>query len=486
MRKTIVLIVFAVAFLASKGLSAQNAVALFSYSIFNNPMETPYVETYISFNAWHFKFVPTKDDKYQATIEMTVVANRNDSMVYAKRYNLQSPTSSTAENNMFSFLDVRRFALPNGIYDLQITMKDKNADTDPIEINQELVIYFPAEEPSLSSLQIVASAKPTVQENMISRNGYDFEPYVDNYVPKDIDLLNFYYEMYNVTKEIKENDTFLSVAYIEIEETGRKLTSTMRGKRLVSQPVISDYTTLDISQVPSANCNLVVELRNRNNETFAIKKYPFQRSKPNVQVSTDDLFAYEGTFVTDMSEKELDYYITTLYATASEKEKDFIYNEIKTASLEEKRAFFYKFWLSRSENPKNEWFKYRKLVEYANKNFSIGKVQGYMSDRGRVYLQYGPPKYVLDEKNKVSTRNFQSIGHIHYLPYQMWFYDYIPGDNPKRAFVFFDELRTGNYYLLHSNAKGEVQDMYWERRLSGNQLEENVQAEAGVQFERGY
>ena len=430
MKKAILMVLFAM-LLGVGNLQAQNAMALFSYSTFNDPNGTPYIETYVSFNAWHFKFIPTAGSKYQATIEMTVIATRDDSIVYAKRYNLQSPAIDNPENNMFSFLDVLRFAIPNGIYNLQIVMKDKNGDTDPVEINQNVTVYYPADKPSLSTLQIIASAKPTKQESMISRNGYDMEPYVDSYIPKEIDLLNFYYEIYNVQKEISE-------------------------------------------------------LRNRHNETFGVKKYTFQRSNPNVQLSTDDMFVFGGTFVTNIDEKDLNYYIQTLYPTASAKEKDFIFNEAASASLEEKQAFFYKFWLARSTDPKSEWFKYRKWVEYVDKHFSKGNVRGYQSDRGRVYLQYGPPTYVLDEKNKVSTRNFQNIGHIHYLPYQMWFYEYIPGDNPKRAFVFFDQFRSGNYYLLHSNAKGEVQDMFWERRLSGNQLEENMQAEAGVQFERGY
>ena len=67
MKKIILSVIFAV-LLCAGNLQAQNAMALFSYSTFNNPAESPYVETYISFNAWHFKFIPTNDGKYQATI----------------------------------------------------------------------------------------------------------------------------------------------------------------------------------------------------------------------------------------------------------------------------------------------------------------------------------------------------------------------------------------------------------------------------------
>ena len=279
MKKAILMVIFAM-LLGVGNLQAQNAMALFSYSTFNDPNGTPYIETYVSFNAWHFKFIPAAEGKYQATIEMTVIATRDDSIVYAKRYNLQSPAIDNPENNMFSFLDVLRFAIPNGIYNLQIVMKDKNGDTDPVEINQNVTVYYPTDKPSLSTLQIIASAKPTKQESMISRNGYDMEPYVDSYIPKEIDLLNFYYEIYNVQKEISENDTFLTVAYIEVEETGKRLNFTLKGERTVSKPIISKYSTLDISQLPSGNYNLVVELRNRHNETFGVKRYTFQRSTP--------------------------------------------------------------------------------------------------------------------------------------------------------------------------------------------------------------
>ena len=62
----------------------------------------------------------------------------------------------------------------------------------------------------------------------------------------------------------------------------------------------------------------------------------------------------------------------------------------------------------------------------------------------------------------------------------------MPTDSPNRVFLFWDEFRSGYYRLLNSNAKGEVQEAMWERRLSQQQLPENVQGEVGDPFERGY
>ena len=135
-----------------------------------------------------------------------------------------------------------------------------------------------------------------------------------------------------------------------------------------------------------------------------------------------------------------------------------------------------------------------------------------MTDRGRVYLQYGPPDFVRDEKNYVSANRIgsnneqapvtmqlgnsqqdgspmyhgTSQGHVFYLPYQLWRYNKLATDDPNRVFLFWDEHRSGYYTLLNSNARGEVQDPGWERRLCRQQLNEGVVGEVGEQFNRGY
>ena len=77
-------------------------------------------------------------------------------------------------------------------------------------------------------------------------------------------------------------------------------------------------------------------------------------------------------------------------------------------------------------------------------------------------------------------------GQIFYLPYQLWRYNKLDRDEANRVFIFWDEFRNGFYRLLISNARGELQDPMWERRLSQQQLGEDVVGEVGEQFKRGY
>ena len=161
-------------------------------------------------------------------------------------------------------------------------------------------------------------------------------------------------------------------------------------------------------------------------------------------------------------------------------------------------------------NPEVEWLKYKERIDYVQATFTYMRTPGIHTDRGRVYLQYGPPDYVRDEKNFVSVRRLEkthsgtpvqmrqtgedasnqfeteSQGHVYYLPYQIWRYNKLPMDDNTRVFLFWDEHRSGSYRLLNSNARGEVQDPGWERRLCRNQLGDNVVGEVGEQFQRGY
>ena len=56
------------------------------------------------------------------------------------------------------------------------------------------------------------------------------------------------------------------------------------------------------------------------------------------------------------------------------------------------QQYIYAYWENRNPaNPKVAWAAYMKEVRKVNKIYPCGGQPGYMSDRGRVYLQYGAP-----------------------------------------------------------------------------------------------
>ena len=89
--------------------------ALFSYSTFYLPTEEqPYVETYLLFDAGGLVFSETEVGRYRATVEVTMVYKSGDEIIYAKKYDLNSPTTASRDDNRFSFLDLQRVGLIGG------------------------------------------------------------------------------------------------------------------------------------------------------------------------------------------------------------------------------------------------------------------------------------------------------------------------------------------------------------------------------------
>lgn len=481
--------------------SSKHISALFGYSTFYLPTENrPYVETYLSYDAWSLNFVK-KDNQYQATIETILQIKSGDSTIFLKKYYLNSPTIKSIDETNFSFLDLQRFALNKGIYDLKLTIKDINNSEPATVVEDKLIIYYEHKKPAMSTVQLMATATKTTKENAFSRMGYDMQPYINDYVPEQIDRLNFYYEVYNIDQEVGFNP-IITYAYIEEQETGHRTANIMNVTKHKSSEKIPVFTTLDISTLPSGNYNLVVEVHNKYNQNLLYKKVAFFRSNPGITTESN-LDMYATTFAGQiMDENLLNYYLDALYPIASELEKTVIKDMIKGPGLAEKQAFFYKFWTQRDMlSPETKWEEYKGYLEHVDKVFSYPKVPGYKTDRGRVYLQYGPPDFVRDEKNfvgalrlghgtalseQMSGVGHQSQGHVYYLPYQLWRYNKLTTDDPNRVFLFWDEFRNGVYQLLNSNARGEVQDPLWERRLCKQQLNENVKGEVGEQFDRGY
>ena len=484
--------------------------AVFAYSTFYaQTADMPYVETYLSFDAWTMQFVQMDNGSYRATAEVLTVLKQSDSVCYVKKYDLNSPTVASLDELNFNFLDVQRFSVKNGIYDLEITLRDKGSDRPASTVTEKLVVNYDKAHPAMSSLQLMSSATPTQKENILSRGGYDMEPYVSDFYPEQVAQLHYYFEVYNIDQELGQKP-FIVMAFIEQQETGIRVDGLQTVVRKNSSSLVPVYGSLDIAQLSSGNYNLVVELRNKDNQLMLYKKVPFFRSNPGVMGAELSDFAttFAGRYT---NEDQLNVYLDALYPLASNQERTVASELIRRPGLEEKQAFLYRFWQVRYPmSAEAEWLKYKERVDYVQATFSYPLTQGIHTDRGRVYLQYGPPDFVRDEKNfvsvsklgttfKGSTETMQtrgtisndemtnpSQGHIYYLPYQLWRYNKLPTDDPDRVFLFWDEHRSGYYTLLNSNARGEVQDPLWERRLSRQQIGENMVGEVGEQFNRGY
>lgn len=123
--------------------------------------------------------------------------------------------------------------------------------------------------------------------------------------------------------------------------------------------------------------------------------------------------------------------------------------------LDDCKRFFYGFWLKRnSNNPSISWAQYKQLVNIANANFGNKVNPGYETDRGRIFLKYGPPNSRVEQPSEPEA-----------VPYEIWHY-YKLGKYTNRKFVFYNpDIVTNNFLVLHSDVPGEVQNSGWVQEL---------------------
>jgi GWxTD domain-containing protein len=118
------------------------------------------------------------------------------------------------------------------------------------------------------------------------------------------------------------------------------------------------------------------------------------------------------------------------------------WKKLTKASEEEQDSVFQAFWKSRDPSPgspENELFdEFYKRVDLANRNFGYSRKDGWRTDRGRVFIIFGPPDRV-----DRSTPSRYTQG-----DYVVWYYDEL-----REKFVFFDEYGFGDFRLVSGNIR---------------------------------
>ncbi len=459
-----ILIIFLLFFSYSSG--AKNLNGFLSYATFYSPTDGPYVETYLSIVGNSVNYLKLENGLFQGTIEVTMIFRNDDEIVDFSKYEVLSPEVKDTSNINSSFIDQQRFLLPNGDYNFEIIISDKNETKEPYITTEPIVVNFPSDSISLSDIQLVKSFSKTDKSNILTKSGFDLVPNVYNFYPSSIHEITFYSEVYNADKLFGKDNPFLVSYFIESFNTGAKINFLQKFKRDKASPVKVVFNKFDISRLPTGDYSLVVEVRDRENELYASKKIFFQRSNPNIEFEVSDIsdIIVQNTFASRITNKDtLAECIRSLGPISSQFESSFADNLMNDVDLITMQQFFYNFWLTRNEtNPEEAWKKYAIEVRKVNQAFSTQIHKGYETDRGRVYLRYGPPNQIADSHHEPSA-----------YPYEIWHY-YVLGTQRNKKFVFAtQDLVTNNFILIHSDALGELSNYRWQYELNKRDFEPN-------------
>jgi GWxTD domain-containing protein len=121
------------------------------------------------------------------------------------------------------------------------------------------------------------------------------------------------------------------------------------------------------------------------------------------------------------------------------------------ATDEEREQFIEQFWLRRDPTPDTEENEYReehyRRIAYANEHYASG-IPGWKSDRGMIYIKYGPADETKVSNGGTQERSMEEGGGTTSMyPYEQWRYRYLPGFPPNVEIEFVDPTLTGEFRM---------------------------------------
>ena len=267
--------------------------------------------------------------------------------------------------------------------------------------------------------------------------------------------LYYYTELYNLTR-LSEGSTYTLTVSVA-DSTGGPVEAVppvVKNKTVAGESSV-EWGALLVGFLQDGRYNLTLRIRGAGEELLAEGQKAFRirsaQQPPSPEIKTH--VSYYASEFSGMSSEELngDFAMAAYIARDVEKKE-----WEKISELEQKRKWLFDFWKLRDTDPAttvNEFrMDYLERIRYVNGHFAAFGKEGWKTDRGRVYIQYGVPDYITPYPNEPDKK-----------PYEIWNYDSIQGGV---IFIFADMNMNKDYRLLHSNLRGELSDTNWETQVT--------------------
>ena len=119
---------------------------------------------------------------------------------------------------------------------------------------------------------------------------------------------------------------------------------------------------------------------------------------------------------------------------------------------EEREQFIEQFWLRRDPTPDTEENEFKeehyRRIAYTNDHYASG-IPGWKTDRGRIYIMYGPPDEIESHPSGGTYERpmEEGGGETSTYPFEQWRYRYLEGIGTNIVIEFVDPSMSGEYHM---------------------------------------
>ena len=346
---------------------------------------------------------------------------------------LGSPPEAARGSDVY-FLDSATFDLPPGNYDFIVEARDQNAGIMYSLRRNENIPSYSAPGLQISDPILASSIQRSAVEGQFVRNGYAISPNPDRRFGARSRIMYVYYELYGGTTGVAVRDSF-EVVYRILDELGGQVRAFAPEINQRTGSLTAHVGGLSIAGLSEGNYILFIKVEDR-----ASGLHTSTKSRFNI---VPYIF---GVGIPELTEEQFRKSLDIISYIGSSREQSLLESLDETG----RKNFVRRFWSNRDPNgaePGNEFMnEMMNRYDYTNERFS-GHIPGWLTDRGRIYISYGPPRDIQRYVHNPDTKD-----------YEIWAYA-IEGET---IFIFVDERGFGQYRLVHSNARDEIQNDDWE------------------------
>lgn len=419
---------------------------------FSAPTIGNYVEIHIQFVGYTVNYLPVENGLIgELAVQMTIT--QNDSIVDSDAYRLSTPVM--VDSIIDDFYDIKRFALSPGNYKFNLQLMDLNSDKDPVKASFFVNIEEFSDALAISDVIIAETAYKGGEDSPFYKSGYSIIPRISTFYPTELSKLPSYIEIYNMNE--LSDSVFGLKQFVTNAETGEEFPGLTTFSRHTPEAVVPIFRQIDISTLPTGTYTLNYTVIDRNFIELANQTYEFERSN-DTEASTINMdeIVIDPAFQASITRDSVSYFLLSLIPISKPSQVKLIIQEYKAKNEEKQRRMIQAFWKETSGlKMYEEWIRYKAEVIKVQEEYASNYQKGYETDRGRVYLQYGPPSRKFVRENSPSE-----------FPYEIWEYNKI-GVFSNKKFVFYNpDLINNQYRLLHSDMVGELKNPRWSYELS--------------------
>jgi len=415
-----------------------------------------YLEVYYSFDVSKLTFVHSGNE-WGSEVIMDVYFKRsaNDSIVARNKWRIPFTTDdSTLLSTSRMYVDVQGFFLRPDIYRMYLvgTNRAFPAQRDSFSAALDLKA-LDRNQIALSDIELCSSISSVGKDSAgrFIKNTYEAKPNPTRVFGTGDPVLFYYLEVYNL---LKKTSPFYYTKISVANSVGADVLTREKPRSRINESSV-EVGVVKVNTLRTGSYTFkftVIDSVDNTSYSSSKKFFVYNPSLPIDSMTAGTQGSVLASEYATMTEAELDLQIAEVRYLAT---KDESVRFKSVTGVEAKRKLLFEFWNRRDDDPatldnpmKTEYFK---RIDYANEHFKNSFRDGWKSDRGRVFVVYGPPDEVERHADEADIK-----------PYEIWTYNSIQGGV---IFVFGDRSGFSDYVLLHSTHRDELHDENWMNQL---------------------